>query len=180
MIANPGRLIAWASLFLLVIGFSGSAKSAKVELKDTYRFCIPSSDGVWTLQDFRPLIVSRGNQTFAELRFTGTWLSLLRMRSLKPRSEFDMEYMFNEAGKLQLMQGTYRQAGEWVAQSRLYPRADGSFERFRVHYSKFLEGETIPEPEYARDPSPDFIAAKIYRTTQEVPCADLLKDVEKN
>ena len=177
---TPGRVTAWALSFLFLVGFAPSASSAKVELKDTYRFCVLSSDGVWTPQDFRPLIISRGTQTFAELRFTSTWLSLLRVRSLKPRSEFDIEYTFNEAGKLQLMQGVYRQTGEWVAQSKMFPLADGSFEPFRVSYSRHAGGEPIPEPEYARDPSPEFKTAKIYRTTQEIPCAGLLKDVEKN
>ncbi len=180
MTRTPGRVFAAGAVLFLLCGMIEPASSAKVELKDSYRFCVLSPAGEWSTQSFRPLIVTHGNQTFAEIRFTGAWLSLVRVRSIRPRSELDMDYKFDEAGKLRVMQGTYRQAGDWVATSRMSPLADGSFEPFRVTYSRHVDGETMPEPEYARDPTPEFKSAKIYRTTQEIPCAGLLKDVEKN
>ena len=141
-------------------------------LRDVYRFCVPDAENTWRVQSYRPLIDVRG-QSFLELRYTGRWLSLVRSRAFDPKAEFAAEYRFNEAGELQSITVMLRKWGGWVAQSKVYPTADGGFEPFQVEYLNRMNGQSITTPEYVTDPTPRFKRVKVYRTTREVPCAGL-------
>jgi len=149
------------------------------QLKDRSRFCVQPDGKTWKLQDSPPLVDLNVHQVWEQAIYTAKWLSRVRIRRFEPDYEFDVEYRFDEGGKLSGMTGTMWRWGRWIAATRLYPLPGGGFEKPQVSFSRSLGGTTIVEPEDAEIYTPKFTTAEVFRTTQEIPCAVLLGNAEK-
>jgi hypothetical protein len=129
------------------------------------------------LQRHKSLIDPQRGTVFAEMSFEGTVLGEVRLRRFYPNSEVAFDYKFDSAGRLNSLQGSVRVFGEWRAEANLFPDEDGKVGSYRVSYSR--GAGRVEKPENAVDYIGRFNEVPIYRTTQAVPCAAMLKEAEK-
>jgi hypothetical protein len=89
-----------------------------------------------------------------------------------------VEYRFNEAGELVGTQAAMERAGYWYAEAKLYADGHGGVAEPSITYSRRVGGGPMQRPEDGRDYEPTFSTVRIYKTTNEIPCAGLLKEAE--
>jgi hypothetical protein len=166
-------------LKILIVGCVGltvllarAQKSTQVKVV----FCVPVSKG-WSLQRFKPLIDPRAKTEFAEMSLAGPLLLEVRLRRFSGRSETTFDYKFDPDGRLNALNGAVTVFGSWVGEANLFPNPDGTIPPYHVKYRS--EDQPVPRPDDAADYIGSLDAAPIYRTTQAVPCAAMLKQAEK-
>jgi hypothetical protein len=155
-------------------------------------YCWQGAKGDWSLQRFKPLIKVEGGTVFAELSFEGLALHEVRLRRFFADSELAFEYTFDSAGKLTVLRGSVQvktvapplpgdtepmAIPDWIAEATLTPEADGKIPPHHIFYSR--EKDRIDKPENADKYTKQFNDAPVYRTTQTVPCAAMMKEAER-
>jgi hypothetical protein len=183
-----------------VIMAASSCVHAQVKVQDHSRFCVKrdvgkpgravraevvsatfadAGDGQWKLQGYPPLIDEKAGAVFEQAIFTGKWLSKVRLRSFREDYQVTVEYRFNESGELVGTRAGIQRGELWYAEANLYSDGRGGVSEPSVTYSYRPGGLAISTPEDGRDYTPMFATVKIYKTTDEIPCAELLKEAEK-
>ena len=138
-----------------------------------------SGKGDWALQAYPPLIDTHAGTVYEQATYTGKWMSKVRMRGFRRDYELDVEYRFDERGKLTETIGEIQQGNNWHAEASLYPDGQGGVRDPEVTYSHEGGGKAIAQPEEARHYTPMFRSVKLLKTSDEIPCAGLLKEAEK-
>jgi hypothetical protein len=156
-----------------------SAAWAEKPKTDRSYFCVTSTGGAWALQAYPPLIDLNRQTVFLQAIYDGPRLELIRIRRYNPAYELVFEYKFDQAGKLGALHGMLRKWGDWLAEADLFPAADGKVPPPRVRYSGGYGRDNMTEPEDGPNYTPAFLQVPVYRTIQEIPCAGLLKEMEK-
>jgi hypothetical protein len=140
-------------------------------------FCVPAANGAWSLARYKPLIDTRAKTTFAELTIADHNLLEFRLRRFSDGAEAAFDYKFDPQGKLNAMEGTVSVFGSWVGTANMLPDADGTTTPYEVKYSR--NDKRVPRPEDAADYIAQLDHAPIYRTVNDAPCGEMLKEAEK-
>jgi hypothetical protein len=181
-----------------MIGVSAPLHGPTKNVNDRSRFCVKheagphtgrgespaetfadSGKGEWVLQGYPPLIDTHGGTVFEQANYTGKWLSKVRMRGFRRDYELDVEYRFDESGRLTETVSDIQQGNNWHAEASLYSDGQGGVREPEVTYSHEAGGKTISQPEEARHYTQMFRSVKLLKTSDEIPCAGLLKEAEK-
>jgi hypothetical protein len=157
---------------LLYPSSGGAEKPTQVRMV----FCIPASNG-WVLHQFKPLINPRAKTVFAEMSLAGQLLLEYKLRRFSEHAETAFDYKFDADGRLNSLIGSVAVFGSWIGEASLIPNADGTVPPYQVRYRS--EGQSISKPDDAADYIGSFDTVPIYRTTQALPCAAMLKQAEK-
>jgi hypothetical protein len=136
-------------------------------------FCVPGPQGGWSLQAFKPLIDPPAKTSFAEMSLAGPQLVQVRLRRFSPDSEVMFEYKFDEAGRLNALEGTVKVFGSWEAEANVLPNSDGSVPPYQVLYRR--NNERVQRPENAARYISLLNDPPIYRTAQSAPCALMIQ-----
>jgi len=147
--------------------------------EDQQRFCVQTHGGEWTVGSSRPLINLRAKQIIVQASYQGSWLEIVRVRRFDPEYELSFEYKFDQDGKLQSLHGMLQRWGEWTSEANLYPDANGKITKPWIHYTGRSGEKDTPEPEDGASFAPLFTQVQVYRRVQEIPCAGLLREMEK-
>ena len=151
-------------------------------VKTTY--CIPDAAGAWHLQSFHPLINPRAENTFAEIWMLDQHVERLRLRRFHSDRETRFVYRFNSDGGILFVEGSVDLWNRWVAQTTLPAKdRDGHLPQDIRYYKQRSElgdrRDEIGVPSGADRYLRDLIAAPVYASANEIPCADQIRAVER-
>jgi hypothetical protein len=171
MLRTGGVLVLLASL-------STSSFAAPRTIKTMY--CAKEKTGEWTLQWFRPLIDPNGRSSYFELSTVGPLIEKATLRQFRHSYELSYEFKFDGAGKLIGLDGRVEAWNDhWVAEANLYPDAQGVVGPVHLKFYKAEGHLQIARPEDAREHEDELSRVPLYRTTESLPCSNLLKEAEK-
>ncbi len=120
--------------------------------------------------------------------FDGRLLEEVRLRKFYKDSELAFDYMFDASGQLSALRGSVQvrfmpppgtdpafvaELADWLGEAELTPGNDGKIPAHHVLYTR--EKDKIDKPEGADVYVRRFDEAPVYRNTQSVPCAAMLK-----
>jgi hypothetical protein len=197
---RPSHLSLWHPVLVGagMMGVSSPLHGPTVNVNERHRFCVKheaephtgrgespaemfadSGNGEWVLQSYPPLIDTHAGTVFEQANYTGKWLSKVRMRGFRRDYELDVEYRFDEGGRLTETVGEIQQGNNWHAEASLYSDGRGGVREPEVTYWHEAGGKTIAQPDEARHYTQMFTAVKLLKTSDEIPCAGLLKEAEK-
>jgi hypothetical protein len=169
---------------------ASSTALAKVSVAKAV-YCTQGEDGQWSLHRFKPLIKVQGGTVFAEMMFGGALLEEVRLRRFYADSELRFDYTFDRYGKLVGLHGSVTvrslqppgadpgldtELADWVGDADLLPGSDGRIPAHHTLYTR--ETDRIDKPDGAERYVSRFDDAPVYRTTQAVPCAAMMKEAE--
>ena len=155
-------------------------------------YCTQTTNGEWSLLQFRPLINVLGGTVFAEMTLEGGVLQEVKLRRFFADSELAFDYTFDASGRLTALHGTVTvksvpppgavvspgfELADWLGDADLMPGSDGKIPPHHVLYSR--EKDRIEKPDGAEKYVTRFNEAPVYLTIQSVPCAAMLKEAEK-
>ncbi len=175
--ANLARMATELAASALLLALPAAWSSAK-PLQDRSRFCIPQGNS-WVVQDYAPLVDPAKGTLIEQAVYTGNTLTHVLVKNYNDRYELLYDYKFTPDGKLIALHGYLQRWGLWLAEANLYPNPDGSIPTPQVRYRNDAQGGIIADPEDGPEFVQIFSTVPVYRTTADVPCANLLKEAEK-
>jgi len=116
---------------------------------------------------------------FEQVSYDGQTLDLVRVRRFDPAYELVFEYKFDPQGKLIATHGLLNRWSRWVAEANLFPDSNGQVKTPDLTFYRSAGGSVITEPEDGHNFYRLFESVPVYRTTEDIPCAGLLKEAEK-